>query len=93
MEHFSPIRDTCGINLQRDVWGLEVEREAASVNVQCLHFAPVVRVELLSDFLQEAGKGTNSIRIHPSEAPGHTHHYTARTPRHGEAGVTKASIA
>ena len=48
----------------------------------------MVRVELLSDFLQEAGKGTNSIRIHFFKAPGHTHHYTARTLRHGEAGVT-----
>lgn len=51
MKHFLLVRDTCGINLQRDVWGLEVEREATSVNVQCLHFVPMVRVELLSDFL------------------------------------------
>lgn len=56
MKHFLPIGDTCGINLQRDVWGLKVEREAASVDVQCLHFAPMVRAELLSDFLQEAGR-------------------------------------
>lgn len=72
MKHFFlPIWDTCGIDLQRDVWGLEVEREAASVNVQCLHFVPMVRAELLSDFLQEAGEGTDSIRDHSAKAPGH----------------------
>lgn len=30
---FLPTGDTCRINLQRDVRGLEVEREAASVDV------------------------------------------------------------
>lgn len=83
LEHFLPIGDTCGIHLQRDIWGLDVEREAASVNVQCLHFAPMIRVELLSDFLQEAGEGTDPLRIHPSKAQGHTPHCTAETLRGG----------
>jgi len=63
VKHFLPAGDTHGISLQRDVWGLEVEREAASVDVQCLHFVPMVGAELLSDLLQEAGEGTDSIRI------------------------------
>lgn len=66
---FLPIGHTCGIDLQRDVRGREFEREAASVNVQCLHFATMVRVEPLSGFLQEAGAAeeTGSVN-HPSKA-------------------------
>lgn len=79
MKHFLPIGNTRGINLQRDVWGLEVEREAASVDVQCLHFVPMVRVELLSDFLQEAGEGPDSIRNHPPKVPEHSPHCTEGT--------------
>jgi hypothetical protein len=59
-----PTGDTCGVDLQRDVWGCEVERETASVDIQCLHFASVVRVELLPDFLQEAGEIADWIRNH-----------------------------
>lgn len=48
---FLPIGDACRIDLQRDVWRVDVEREATSVNLQCLHFAPMITVKLLSDFL------------------------------------------
>lgn len=48
----------------------------------------MVRVELLSDFLQEAGEGTISIRNHPSKASGLSPHCTGRTLRDEEAGVT-----
>lgn len=85
---FLPVGDTCGINLQRDVRGLEVEREAASVNVHCLHFAPMVRVELLSDFLQEAGDRTDWIRSHTSKALERSPHGTEGTRRDGKAEVT-----
>lgn len=49
--------DSCGVNLQRQVWGSVVEREAAPVDIQCLHFVPVVTAELMPDILQEAGEG------------------------------------
>lgn len=51
--------DSCGVDLQRGVWGSEVEREAAPVDFQGLHFVSVVGVELLPDFLQEAGEGAS----------------------------------
>lgn len=64
--------DSCGVNLQRDVWGSEVEREAAPVDIQCLHFVPVVRIELLPDFLQEAGEENciGTISPPPPRVPG-----------------------
>lgn len=51
---FLLLRDTGWVDLQRDVWRIEVERETAPVDLQRLHLAPMVRAELLSDFLQEA---------------------------------------
>ena len=59
--------DACGVDFQRDVWGSEVEREAAPVDLQCLHFVPVVRVELLPNFLQETGEGEDTGAMAPKD--------------------------